>query len=126
MVKKAGDWTAKLFDVAQRTEYREVGGPMRNIKVMLNGPYGTSAWERACRYGASWTDCIDSAPGGPGHAVVNSFSGAMLVAGGSGITYALSTVQELVTKSAESASRNRVVELVWCITDPGESLLHPP
>lgn len=45
MVKKAGDWTAKLFDVAQRTEYREVGGPMRNIKVMLNGPYGTSTWE---------------------------------------------------------------------------------
>lgn len=39
--------------------------------------------------------------GGPGHAIVNSFSGAMLVAGGSGITYALSTVQELITKSAE-------------------------
>ncbi|KAH9918068.1 incomplete iron reductase [Fomitopsis serialis] len=95
MVKKAGDWTAKLFDVAQRTEYREVGGPTRNIKVMLNGPYG-----------------------GPGHAIVTSFSGAMLVAGGSGITYALSTVQELVSKGAEGASRTRVVELVWCITDP--------
>lgn len=64
--------------------------------------------------------------GGPGHAIVNSFSGAMLVAGGSGITYALSTVQELITKSAESASRARVVELVWCITDPGESSLPPP
>ena len=64
--------------------------------------------------------------GGPGHAIVNSFSGAMLVAGGSGITYALSTVQELITKSAESASRARVVELVWCITDPGEPSLPPP
>ncbi|KZT71208.1 hypothetical protein DAEQUDRAFT_750102 [Daedalea quercina L-15889] len=95
MVKKAGDWTSKLYDVAQRTEYSEAGGPTRNIKVMLNGPYG-----------------------GPGHAIVTSFSGAMLVAGGSGITYALSTVQELVTKGVESASRTRVVELVWCITDP--------
>ncbi|TFY62033.1 hypothetical protein EVJ58_g4126 [Rhodofomes roseus] len=95
MVKKAGDWTTKLYDVAQRTEYREVRGPTRNIKVMLNGPYG-----------------------GPGHAIVTSFSGAMLVAGGSGITYALSTAQELVTKGAESASRMRVVELVWSITDP--------
>lgn len=54
MVKKAGDWTAKLFDVAQRTEYREVGGPMRNIKVMLNGPYGASAWERIRHCAASW------------------------------------------------------------------------
>ena len=61
MVKKAGDWTAKLFDVAQRTEYREVGGPMRNIKVMLNGPYGAHAWERARHYAASWTDCNDPA-----------------------------------------------------------------
>lgn len=62
--------------------------------------------------------------GGPGHAIVTSFSGAMLVAGGSGITYALSTVQELITKGAESASRVRVVELVWCITDPCESSPH--
>ena len=46
----------------------------------------------------------------------------MLVAGGSGITYALSTAQEIMQKSAEGASRTRVVELVWSITDPGTSL----
>ena len=124
MVKKAGDWTSKLYDVAQRTEYREVGGPTRNIKVMLNGPYGASGNAPRC-YAVQWTN--DSGlPGGPGHAIVTSFSGAMLVAGGSGITYALSTVQELITKSAESASRTRVVELVWCITDPSEYSLPPP
>lgn len=43
----------------------------------------------------------------------------MLVSGGSGVTYALSTAQELMQKSAECASRTRVVELVWSITDPG-------
>lgn len=46
----------------------------------------------------------------------------MLVAGGSGVTYALSTAQEILQKSAEGASRTRVVELVWSITDPGTSL----
>ena len=99
---------------------------MRNIKVMLNGPYGAYAWERAVTMQHRGLTVMIPLLGGPGHAVVNSFSGAMLVAGGSGITYALSTVQELITKSAESASRTRVVELVWCITDPSEYSLPPP
>ncbi|KZT71031.1 hypothetical protein DAEQUDRAFT_744515 [Daedalea quercina L-15889] len=95
MVKKAGDWTSSLYDIAQEADVGEGGIGSRRVKVMLTGPYG-----------------------GPGHAVVASFSGAMLVAGGSGITYALSTAQELMQNSAEGASRSRVVEIVWSVTDP--------
>ncbi|KZT71970.1 hypothetical protein DAEQUDRAFT_723603 [Daedalea quercina L-15889] len=95
MVKKAGDWTNSLYNIAQDADVGELGAGSRRVKVMLTGPYG-----------------------GPGHALVSSFSGAMLVAGGSGITYALSTAQEIVQKSTEGASRSRVVELVWSVTDP--------
>ncbi|PCH37162.1 hypothetical protein WOLCODRAFT_140747 [Wolfiporia cocos MD-104 SS10] len=94
MCKKAGDWTNKLFEVAQRTEY-EAESVGRNVKVVLNGPYG-----------------------GPGHALIHSYSGAVIVTGGSGITYALSTIQELMQKSSEGASRVRHVELVWSVADP--------
>ncbi|KZT12697.1 incomplete iron reductase [Laetiporus sulphureus 93-53] len=95
LCKKAGDWTSRLYDTAMRSEYGEAPGIGRTVKVVLNGPYG-----------------------GPGHAMVTSFSGAMLVAGGSGITYALATVQEMLQKSTESASHVRVIELVWSVTDP--------
>lgn len=60
--------------------------------------------------------------GGPGHASVASFSGAMLVAGGSGITYALSTLQELVQKGMDGGSRVRAIDLAWSMTDPGTPL----
>ncbi|TFY64102.1 hypothetical protein EVJ58_g2857 [Rhodofomes roseus] len=95
MIKKAGDWTTSLYDIAQGSDVSEGGSGSRKVKVMLTGPFG-----------------------GPGHAIVPSFSGAMLVAGGSGVTYALATTQEIMQKSAEGASRTRVVELVWSITDP--------
>ncbi|KAL6302891.1 iron reductase [Sparassis latifolia] len=95
MCKKAGDWTGKLFELGKRAEYGEACGIGRDVKVLVEGPYG-----------------------GPGHSIVASFSGAMLVAGGSGITYALSTVQELLQKAMEGASRVRTVELVWSIPDP--------
>ncbi|CCM01239.1 uncharacterized protein FIBRA_03288 [Fibroporia radiculosa] len=94
MIKKAGDWTTRLFELAQK-DTPEEGGAGRKVKVLIQGPYG-----------------------GPGHAVLTSFSGAMLIAGGSGITYPLSTLQEMIQKGAEGASRVRVVELVWSITDP--------
>lgn len=93
MVKKAGDWTNKLFELAQKSEYRD--GGERKVRVMIQGPYG-----------------------GPGHASVASFSGAMLVAGGSGITYALSTLQELVQKGMDGGSRVRAIDLAWSMTDP--------
>ncbi|TFK81375.1 incomplete iron reductase [Polyporus arcularius HHB13444] len=95
MVKKAGDWTTKLYDVAQRADYGEANGLGGNVRVLVEGPYG-----------------------GPGHTIFSSFSGAMFVAGGSGITFALAAVQDLMKKDIEHRSRIRAMELVWCIQDP--------
>ncbi|KAI1792236.1 incomplete iron reductase [Ganoderma leucocontextum] len=97
LVKKAGDWTDKLYELAQRAEYGEANGLGANVRVVVEGPYG-----------------------GPGHAIFSSFSGAMFVAGGSGITFALAAVQDLMQKDAEYRSRVRAIELVWCVQDPAQ------
>ena len=57
--------------------------------------------------------------GGPGHRVFSSFSGAVVVAGGSGITFALSVIQDLIQKDLNSESRVKVLELIWIVQDPG-------
>ncbi|KAI0354067.1 incomplete iron reductase [Trametes cingulata] len=95
MCKKAGDWTNKLYELAQRADYGEANGIGSNVQVVVEGPYG-----------------------GPGHAIFGSFSGAMFVAGGSGITFALGAVQDLIKKDLEYKSRVRAIELVWCVQDP--------
>ena len=41
MVKKAGDWTSSLFDLAQEVDVGEGGSGSRKVKVMITGPYGT-------------------------------------------------------------------------------------
>ncbi|KAI0777412.1 iron reductase [Trametes elegans] len=100
MCKKAGDWTNKLYDLAQRADYGEANGIGSNVRVAVEGPYG-----------------------GPGHAIFASFSGALFVAGGSGITFALGAVQDLMKKDLECKSRVRTIELVWTVQDP--SALQP-
>jgi ferric-chelate reductase len=55
--------------------------------------------------------------GGP-HTLFEAYSGVVLVAGGSGITYALSLLDDLLAKHAAGAARTRVVELVWSVADP--------
>lgn len=57
--------------------------------------------------------------GGPGHRVFSSFSAAVVVAGGSGITFALSVIQDLIQKDLNAESRVKVLELIWIIQDPG-------
>ena len=42
----------------------------------------------------------------------------MIVSGGSGITYALSTVEDLLESRVVGAGRTRVVELVWSVQNP--------
>ncbi|TFY62034.1 hypothetical protein EVJ58_g4117 [Rhodofomes roseus] len=94
MCKKAGDWTGKLYALAQRGSDGEAAKG-KEVTVLLDGPYG-----------------------GPGNTVITSFSGAMIIAGGSGITYALSTVEELLEMRAAGSSSARVVELVWSVRGP--------
>lgn len=52
--------------------------------------------------------------------MVTSYSAAMLVAGGSGVTYMLSTVSELLRKATEGACGVKFIELVWSVQDPGK------
>jgi ferric-chelate reductase len=56
--------------------------------------------------------------GGPQHTVFSSFSAAVFVAGGSGITFALSAIQDLVQKDLKGASRVKTIELIWIVPDP--------
>lgn len=40
MVKKAGDWTGSLYEMAKRADYGEANGLSREVKVLVEGPYG--------------------------------------------------------------------------------------
>jgi ferric-chelate reductase len=64
--------------------------------------------------------------GGPGDSVFASYSAAVFVVGGSGISFALSAVQDLVHKDLQRASRVKVIELIWCVQDHGMSLPFSP
>ncbi|KAJ7678192.1 hypothetical protein DFH06DRAFT_568132 [Mycena polygramma] len=102
MVKKSGDWTTKLFDFAKSGGYTEAGVG-RNVNIVLEGPYG-----------------------GPGHAMFNSYSAAVFVCGGSGISFALAAIQDLIDKDLRGKSRVKIIELIWSVQDPAMLLpLYP-
>ncbi|EIN05483.1 hypothetical protein PUNSTDRAFT_115913 [Punctularia strigosozonata HHB-11173 SS5] len=108
-VKQAGNWTRKLYALASSAAYSPakdagdaeekgvgvVGDAGRNVTVMVEGPYG-----------------------GPGHTLYPSFDGALFVAGGSGITYALGCARAAVSEARRGRARCGVVRLVWVVQDP--------
>jgi hypothetical protein len=55
--------------------------------------------------------------GGVGHIMMSSYSGALFVVGGSGVSFALSAVQDMVRAGGDS--HIRIIDIVWCIQDPG-------
>ncbi|KIM43579.1 hypothetical protein M413DRAFT_25919 [Hebeloma cylindrosporum] len=95
MCKRAGGWTRKLHEIAKSGGYEEGGIGGREVRVVVEGPYG-----------------------GPQHTVFSSFSAAVFVAGGSGITFALSAIQDLVQKDLRGASRVKIIELIWIVPNP--------
>jgi predicted ferric reductase len=95
MCKKANGWTKQLYEMAKVEDYMAGLGRGRRMRVVVEGPYG-----------------------GPGLTMFASFSAAVFVAGGSGITYALSVIQDLVQKDLRGESRVKVIELVWVVPDP--------
>ena len=62
--------------------------------------------------------------GGVGNSVISSYSGAMFAIGGSGVTFALSAVQDLVRSG--NASSVTDIDIVWSIADPGLFYLFVP
>ncbi|OCF32667.1 hypothetical protein I316_05588 [Kwoniella heveanensis BCC8398] len=94
MAKNVGDWTARLFTLAQRSsdsEDRAEGGK-NNATVIIEGPYG-----------------------GLGNTLAPSFSSVLLIAGGSGITQALSLAHDLITRAPTGVVRARTIDLVWMV-----------
>jgi len=95
LAKKAGDWTDKLYEMAKRGGYSEDGlGGARIAPVIVEGPYG-----------------------GPGHQVFTSYSAAVFVVGGSGISYAISAILEIVQQDIKGASRVKHIEMIWFTQD---------
>ncbi|KAJ6465131.1 hypothetical protein DFH09DRAFT_1225660 [Mycena vulgaris] len=98
MIKKSGDWTNRLFDFAKSGGYTDAGVG-RNVNIVLEGPYG-----------------------GPGHAMFNSYSAAVFIVGGSGISFAMAAIQELIDKDLRGQSRVKIIELIWTVQDPAALL----
>jgi ferric-chelate reductase len=95
-VKQAGNWTRKLYALANAASYdAEKTGAGREVRVLVEGPYG-----------------------GPGHTMYAGFDAALFVAGGSGITYALGCARDVIQKAADGRARTKVVELVWVVREP--------
>lgn len=65
-------------------------------------------------------DAEGQSAGGPGHCVFASFTSVLLVIGGSGISFALATIQELMQQDEQGKSRVSHIELVWSVRDPGK------
>lgn len=96
MVKKAGDWTNGLYNMATKSDaiYSGGWGGEKKAKVWIEGPYG-----------------------GVGNTMMDSYSGAVFVVGGSGITFALSSITDLVQKDVRGFSRLKVIHLIWSVQD---------
>ncbi|KAG6864732.1 hypothetical protein C0991_007474 [Blastosporella zonata] len=94
LVKKSGRWTGKLYEMAKSSGYTEAGQG-RRVKVMVEGPYG-----------------------GPCHAIFASYSAAVFIVGGSGITFALSSIQDLIRQDLAGRSRVKTITLIWSVQDP--------
>ena len=55
--------------------------------------------------------------GGPGYTLYHSFSGVLLAAGGSGISFVLAIAQELLQRAAIAprSTNTRAIEIVWSV-----------
>ncbi len=61
--------------------------------------------------------------GGPGYTLYTAYSGVVLVAGGSGISYVTGVLYDILQKHASGKSNVRVIEVVWSVTDSGKRKL---
>lgn len=93
--KKTGDWTSRLFDMANDPrDAVEACLTGRKVRLLIEGPYG-----------------------GPGYAIFASYSSVVMITGGSGIVFALLTIQDLIQKELRGESRVQAIELVWIVKD---------
>ena len=55
-----------------------------------------------------------------------SYSAVVMIIGGSGITFALPVIQDLVQKGLRGESRAKVIKLVWIVQNSGSPAFHSP
>jgi len=104
-VKAQGSWTRNLLRMSggaadarpeeKITDTERGRTPAREVRVIVEGPYS-----------------------GPGYTLYTAYSGAVLVAGGSGISYAMSVLDDMLQKHARGKSHVRVIEVIWTVMDP--------
>lgn len=58
--------------------------------------------------------------GGPGNTVFASFSGVMLVLGGSGITFGTSVLEDIIFKRLNGTACATCINFVWAVHHPCE------
>jgi ferric-chelate reductase len=104
MCKKTGTWTHKLFATAATSHSEK--GVGRDVRIVVEGPYGAF-----CPIELKAVLMFFLAKGGPGFVMFNSFSAAVFVVGGSGITFALGALQELIQQDLRGECRVRVMGL---------------
>ncbi len=98
-VKESGDWTRKLG-------------------VMAKGGSFVTSTEKGLGYGRLANVLVQGPYGGPGHAVFSSYSAALVICGGSGISFGLSVLQVMIRDAFDRSSRVRLIDFVWTVQDP--------
>ncbi|CAE6503102.1 unnamed protein product [Rhizoctonia solani] len=114
--KRAGDWTSALYRMANTKSNSE---EHRSAYVLIEGPYGKfEHFGRASRCVERCLTPLVPFLGGPGNALFASFSGVMLVLGGSGITFGTSVLEDIIAKKASGAARAMCINFVWAVQHP--------
>ena len=99
MAKKTGAWTSALYKLAERAD-SELGVAGKDVRVVVEGPYG-----------------------GLGNMVMSSFTSALLVGGGSGVTFVLGQAEELVRDILSGRSSVRFIDVIWITQEQCKHLL---
>lgn len=100
-----GDWTRALNNYTRKEQERlqvnetSEGGSSTLVQVMLDGPYGGSS--------------VD----------LGRYESALLVAGGSGVTFTLGLLDDIIGRCIKlgrsQGERTRKIEFAWCIRSFG-------
>jgi ferric-chelate reductase len=116
-VKAAGDWTTKLASFARASSASQglpVAAKRRTMQLIKNLGSGRVV-----------NVLVEGPYGGPGHTIISSYSAALVLCGGSGVSFGLGVVDEIVKDAEMGRARVRFAEMVWVTSDPGSSVTLP-
>ncbi|KAG9018511.1 hypothetical protein FRB93_000214 [Tulasnella sp. JGI-2019a] len=108
-IKACGDWSDQLYEIAsslrsaagvEKLASETASGQSVMMRMVIEGPYGSH-----------------------GHDVLSTFTSAFLVVGGSGITWGISMVEEIIQDAELERANTKLVHLVWVVQDPA-CLMH--